>query len=301
VSGRDAFEEEMLFSALSDEDVERLLLGQSPEASQFAEVADFARALRAMPMVLPARDETDFVHELARTARSAHLDAAYSEPVSSGVGGGAVRSRLSPPRLAAFARIAVALAAVPLLFAGLALAHVTLPEPARKAFEAVGVDLPNQPADEQPASKKAAGAADGRGIGSEGKASPRAPRAKEQEALSNRAPGLQTGRGNQAATRGQGTVKANPARAGGRGNGTQGQGRALGKRGLAPGQIEPPGQLHAPGQHKPSGGGKAVGKRKATPPPQSSKPSAPPGQLKAPVGGVKSSGHGVGPESGGKP
>ena len=55
------------------------------------------------------------------------------------------RFRLLLPRLVAVARVTAVVALVPLLFAGLAVAGVSLPEPARNAFEAVGVDSP-QPA-----------------------------------------------------------------------------------------------------------------------------------------------------------
>jgi hypothetical protein len=45
------------------------------------------------------------------------------------------------------ARIAIAVAAIPALFAGLAVAGVKLPGPADSAFESVGIELPNQEAD----------------------------------------------------------------------------------------------------------------------------------------------------------
>ena len=53
-------------------------------------------------------------------------------------------------------------AALPLLFAGLAVAGVTVPAPARDAFDRVGIELPNQPStnsssvsDESPAGSTA--------------------------------------------------------------------------------------------------------------------------------------------------
>ncbi|HZA57899.1 MAG TPA: hypothetical protein VE523_01785, partial [Solirubrobacterales bacterium] len=51
-------------------------------------------------------------------------------------------------RLALVARIAVAVALLPLLTAGLAVAGVRLPDAAADAFDSVGVDLPNQAASE---------------------------------------------------------------------------------------------------------------------------------------------------------
>ncbi|HEX5893844.1 MAG TPA: hypothetical protein VFY33_03365, partial [Solirubrobacterales bacterium] len=43
------------------------------------------------------------------------------------------------------ARVGIAVALLPLLLAGLAVAGVTVPDPARSAFETIGVELPNQP------------------------------------------------------------------------------------------------------------------------------------------------------------
>jgi hypothetical protein len=44
------------------------------------------------------------------------------------------------------ARVGIVVAAIPLLFAGLAVAGVTVPDVARSAFDRVGIELPNQPA-----------------------------------------------------------------------------------------------------------------------------------------------------------
>lgn len=57
----------------------------------------------------------------------------------------AVASMRPRSRRALVARVAIAVAAIPLLFAGLAVAGVTVPSPARSAFDAVGITLPNQP------------------------------------------------------------------------------------------------------------------------------------------------------------
>jgi hypothetical protein len=272
VNGRDAFEEEMLFRTLSDEDVEQLLRGLAPQGSEFVEVAEFTQEVR---QTLPARPKngSDLVRQLAEAARSASPDDAVETPPIP-VPTRARTFRLMPPRLVAVARVTAVLALVPILFAGLAVAGVSLPEPARKAFEVVGVDLPNQPADDGQESEQTDGAAGE--AGSEG-GNGQGPTVSEEKG---------EGQETKADKRGHGTEKANPARAGGRANGEQGRGRALGKRGLAPGQLVPPGQL------KKDEAGKAVGKTNATPPGHSSKPSTPQDNGKSAAKGTSSSGEG---------
>lgn len=104
------------------------------------EVALFESALRAAVPTQPDRElGADLVPRLARIARSASIEAEQARGW-----------RISPrarrrPRRALVARVAIAVALVPLLFAGMAVAGVTIPEPARSAFETVGVELPNQP------------------------------------------------------------------------------------------------------------------------------------------------------------
>jgi hypothetical protein len=144
-------------------------------------------------------------------------------------------------RRAIAARVAVVVASIPLLFAGLAFAGVSLPEPADSAFETIGVELPNQ-ADDQGSS--AGSTPEGSGAGE--------PRTG--------------GQGNAAEKRGQGKEKSNKARERGRGHGAQGNGRALGKRGLAPG--------NAYGQAKPKSSGGGTGQGGGT------KQPAPPGQAR---------------------
>jgi hypothetical protein len=58
------------------------------------------------------------------------------------------------------ARVGVAVAAVPLMLAGLAFAGVTLPGPARDAFDSVGISLPNQPAEHSKEAKGQSGGND---------------------------------------------------------------------------------------------------------------------------------------------
>jgi hypothetical protein len=104
------------------------------------EVALFETALRAAVATQPDRQlGADLVPRLAQIARSASIEAEQA------------RGRLSSPRarrrprLALVARVGIAVALLPLLLAGLAVAGVTVPDPARSAFETIGVELPNQP------------------------------------------------------------------------------------------------------------------------------------------------------------
>jgi hypothetical protein len=104
------------------------------------EVALFETALRAAVPTQPDRQlGADLVPRLARIARSASIEAERA------------RGRRSPPRprrrprLALVARVGIAVALSPLLLAGLAVAGVTVPDPARSALETIGVELPNQP------------------------------------------------------------------------------------------------------------------------------------------------------------
>ena len=104
------------------------------------EVAQFENALRAAVPTQPDRRlGADLVPRLAQIARSASIEAEQARG-----------RRTSPragrrPRLALLARVGIAVALVPLLLAGLAVAGVTVPDPARSAFETIGVELPNQP------------------------------------------------------------------------------------------------------------------------------------------------------------
>jgi hypothetical protein len=113
------------------------------------EVALFESALRA---AVPAQPEpalrVQLVPRLAGAARAATLEAE----------GRSGRTRPRSRRSLA-ARVGIAVAAIPLLLAGLAFAGVTVPGPARDAFDAVGVTLPNQPSEHSsnhPASENAA-------------------------------------------------------------------------------------------------------------------------------------------------
>ena len=281
MNGRDAFEEEMLFRTPSDEDAEQLLRGNAREGSEFAEVAEFAQAVG---QALPARpeDRPALVRKLAEVARTAsHERPVMTTPIA--VPARARRFWSQSPRLIAVARLAAIVAVVPLLFAGLAAAGVSVPEPARDAFEVVGVNLPNQSADDGQEAERSGGAAGG--AGDEG--GEKRPAASEQSAAK------QKGEDGAADKRGHGVGKANPARAGGRANGEQGRGRALGKRGLAPGQVVPPGQLKKDEGGNKVQGDKSVGKTNATSAAKSPKPSTGQGNGEPSGKGTSNSGGGA--------
>jgi hypothetical protein len=154
VSGRDAFENGMgHMSRISDEQTELLLSDSGSGAGAGPELREVASFVRALPAAIPVRPdpavEAPLVQRLAATARSAtheaHGAATAQIPAAAPV-------RPWRRRLALFARVAIAVAMVPAALAGLAIAGVSLPEPAREAFERVGIELPNQAGgDEAPA------------------------------------------------------------------------------------------------------------------------------------------------------
>ena len=109
--------------------------GDGAYEGEMNDVATFMTALRAaLPTQPDPRLSADLVPRLAETARAATIEAETR-----------ATRRSRRPRLGLLVRIGIALAAVPLLFAGLAVAGVTVPEPARDAFDRVGIELPNQP------------------------------------------------------------------------------------------------------------------------------------------------------------
>lgn len=104
------------------------------------EVALFETALRAAVPTQPDRQlGADLVPRLAQIARSASIEA------EQGRGRRSSPRRRRRPRLALAARVGIAVALIPLFLAGLAVAGVTVPDPARSAFETIGVEVPNQP------------------------------------------------------------------------------------------------------------------------------------------------------------
>ena len=234
MSAGDAFDQEMdAIRSLTEEDELRLFRGQEPASGELAEVAAFARTLRsALLEPAPPALAAGLVPRLAEAARAGSAAPAL------------VPRRFSVPSLRGrrpLLRIAFALAAIPVLFAGLAFAGVNLPDPARSAFETIGIELPNQPADEDDDDTEGT-AKDGDSAGSA------------------------TGQENSAGKRGHGRLKSNPARERGRSQGEQGKGRALGKGDLAPGKID-----QVPGSQK-----KAP--EKPVTPPAGGRPPDPPGK-----------------------
>jgi hypothetical protein len=111
------------------------LTGNGAYEGEMNEVATFMTALRAAVPTQPDPSlSADLIPRLAKAARAATIEEETR-----------ATRRHPRPRLGLLVRIGIALAAVPLLFAGLAVAGVTVPEPARNAFEMVGIELPNQP------------------------------------------------------------------------------------------------------------------------------------------------------------
>ena len=108
------------------------------------EMAVFTDALRAAVPAQPSRGLTAaLVPRLAASARSSTIEAeARTSRHTQGLGPGRPRSRR-----ALLAKVAVAVALLPLVLAGLAFAGVTVPGPARDVFHSVGITLPHQSSD----------------------------------------------------------------------------------------------------------------------------------------------------------
>lgn len=140
--------------------------GNGAYGGEMNDLALFQSALRAaVPMQPDPRIGAELVPRLAQTARKASTAAV--EPARPSP---AARVPRRSRRLLV-ARVGIAAATIPLLFAGLAIAGVTVPDAARTAFESVGVELPNQPADDE--SETSSGKADDQAPGTSG--SPGAP------------------------------------------------------------------------------------------------------------------------------
>jgi hypothetical protein len=123
--------------------------GNGAYEGEMNDVALFMNALRA---AVPAEPDPGLdaylVPRLAAAARASTI-----EPETqvmrrrSAQRIGAARRRRS--RLTSVVRVAITIALIPLVLAGLAVAGVTVPSPARSAFESLGISLPNQPGKEQ--------------------------------------------------------------------------------------------------------------------------------------------------------
>ena len=119
--------------------------GNGAYPDEMNEAIVFTDALRAAVPTRPDPRLADtLVPRLAATARTATLEAETRQTQPLAPVRPASRTR---SRWALVARVAIAVALIPLLLAGLAVAGVTVPSPARSAFDSVGIDLPNQPRD----------------------------------------------------------------------------------------------------------------------------------------------------------
>jgi hypothetical protein len=103
----------------------------------------FTNAVRAaVPTQPDPQLRAVLIPRLAAAARASTLEA---ETRTVGRGTAGVPARRHRSRRGLVARVGIAVAAIPLLLAGLAVAGVTVPSPARSAFDSVGITLPNQP------------------------------------------------------------------------------------------------------------------------------------------------------------
>jgi cell division protein FtsN len=123
------------------------VIGDGAYEGEMTDVALFMNALRA---AVPTEPDpglgADLVPRLAAAARPSAIEAETQVMRRrSAKRTGASRRR---SRLTSVARVAIAIALIPLVLAGLAVAGVTVPSPARSAFESLGVSLPNQPSQE---------------------------------------------------------------------------------------------------------------------------------------------------------
>ena len=208
------------------------------------ELALFTDALRAAVPAQPGRDLTAaIVPRLAATARSSTIEAeARTSRRPHRLRSGRPRSRR-----ALVARVAIAVALVPLLLVGLAFGGVTVPGPARDVFRSVGITLPNQPSNH-----RRAPAATGKGAenttGSQG-----------GNEVSNAAQAKPKGRGgNSAAAHDHARKQHEKAR--GKAKGHE-RGKAVGLNGSTPpghsGQTGPPAHSNAGGSSGGNGSAKA--------------------------------------------
>ena len=230
---------------LTSEQAERLIAGAPfADGGELDELATFMRALPAAVSGVP--DATLSTALVPRLAEAARRSAAEKEarPATTAV----IGARRPMPRRSLVARVAVAVALIPACMAGLAFAGVTVPEPARQAFEDVGVTLPNQPSDEgsTPASESG---------GAEGGASETAPNGKAKGKGKNGQPGANGRHRGKALGHGKGKAKGN-------GNGGS-QGNAGGNSGNAPGHTGASGSSQGNGGSR-GNSGAAHAKKQAT-------------------------------------
>lgn len=236
---------------------------------EMRESAHFTDALRAAVPVRPTRELTaTIVPQLAAAARAATLEAETQT---------ARRPATSPgrgSRRTLVAKVAIAVALIPLLLAGLAFAGVTVPAPARDAFDSVGITLPNQPSDHRRAPQTTNGKVQGTSQDGGGNEVSSAAQAKPKGKGGNSSAAHEHARKQH--EKAQGKAKGH------------GQGKAVGLNGSTPpghsGQTGPPTHSNAGGNGGGSSGSHSTGKPpKATPAPNgvgNGQAKTPPGQLK---------------------
>jgi cell division protein FtsN len=231
---------------------------------EMREAALFTDALRAAVPFRPSRELTaTVVPQLAAAARTATLEAETQ------TAGRPATAPVRRSRRALVAKVAIAVALIPLLLAGLAFAGVTVPAPARDAFDSVGITLPNQPSDHRAPPEKLREKVKGLSQGEGGNEVSSAAQAKPKGKGGNSSAAHEHARKQH--EKAQGKAKGH------------GQGNAVGLNGSTPpGQAKtPPGQAKktAPGQVKTPPG------QTKTPPGHAKK--SPPGQAKVPPGHSK--------------
>jgi len=127
---------------MSEADVERILVGNLPASGDpgLTEVAVFVRALGAVVPERAADPDPALIARLAEIAARGPVETARPAP--------SARAPRRSSRLGLAARVALVVATVPVLFAGLAVAGVNLPGPAQDAFDKIGIEVPNQADDD---------------------------------------------------------------------------------------------------------------------------------------------------------
>jgi cell division protein FtsN len=116
---------------------------------EMSDVVLFMNALRAaVPAHPDPRLGGDLVPRLAAAARASTIEAETPVMRRGAADGTGTARRRRRSLHTSVARVAVAIALIPLVLAGLAVAGVTVPSPARSAFDAIGITLPNQPPQE---------------------------------------------------------------------------------------------------------------------------------------------------------
>ncbi len=224
----------------------------------------FVRALPAAVPVLPDPAlEAEMIPALAGAARSASLEASRAATTTFET----TPAVAAPRRRLRLAVLAAAVAVLPILMAGLAYAGVGLPDAVDDAFEAAGVDLPNQADDDDAAARsrdgqRAKGGSESKddAAGAEGTDDAASPGGGESQ--------------------GSGKPKGNQGNANGKPEHAGPEATPPGQGGTPPGQGGvPPGNAGVP----PGGGSEGS----TGPPPDAGPPVTPPGQGGTPPGQAK--------------